>query len=70
MTVRGKKPNVEAATAASPRSPRKHSGKEQQQEFTKLMEQMVKSMERVFGKGIQLEVEPKIPIKINKKKLT
>jgi hypothetical protein len=66
MTVRGKKPNVEAASAASPR---KHSGKEQQQEFTKLMEQMVKSMERVFGKGIQLEVEPKIPIKINKKKL-
>ena len=68
MTVRGKKPNVEAATAASPRSPRKNSGKEQQQEFTKLMEQMVKSMERVFGKGIQLEVEPKLQ-KINKKKL-
>ena len=66
MTVRGKKPNVEAADAASPR---KQSGKEQQQEFTKLMEQMVKSMERVFGEGIQLEVEPKIPIKINKKKL-
>ena len=65
MTVRGKKPNVEAAGAASPR---KHSGKEQQQEFTKLMEQMVKSMERVFGKGIQLEVEPKLQ-KINKKKL-
>ena len=65
MTVRGKKPNVEAADAASPR---KHSGKEQQQEFTKLMEQMVKSMERVFGKGIQLEVEPKLQ-KINKKKL-
>ena len=68
MTVRGKKPNVEAATAASPRSPRKRSGKEQQQEFTKLLEQMVKSMERVFGKGIQLEVEPKLQ-KINKKKL-
>tara|TARA_R100000005_G_C4929527_1_gene159182 strand:+ start:471 stop:674 length:204 start_codon:yes stop_codon:yes gene_type:complete len=66
MTVRGKKPNVEAVSTASPR---KQSGKEQQQEFTKLMEQMVKSMERVFGKGIQLEVEPKIPIKINKKKL-
>ena len=65
MTVRGKKPNVEAADAASPR---KQSGKEQQQEFTKLMEQMVKSMERVFGKGIQLEVEPKLQ-KINKKKL-
>jgi hypothetical protein len=66
MTVRGKKPNVEAADAASPR---KQGGKEQQQEFTKLMEQMVKSMERVFGDKIQLEVEPKIPIKINKKKL-
>ena len=66
MTVRGKKPNVEAASAASPR---KQSGKEQQQEFTKLVEQMAKSMEKVFGKGIQLEVEPKIPIKINKKKL-
>lgn len=66
MTVRGKKPNVEAADAASPR---KQSGKEQQQEFTKLVEQMAKSMEKVFGKGIQLEVEPKIPIKINKKKL-
>ena len=65
MTVRGKKPNVEAADAASPR---KQGGKEQQQEFTKLMEQMVKSMERVFGKGIQLEVEPKLQ-KINKKKL-
>ena len=51
MTVRGKKPNVEAASAASPR---KHSGKEQQQAFTKLMEQMVKSMERVFGDKIQL----------------
>ena len=37
MTVRGKKPNVEAASAASPR---KQSGKEQQQEFTKMMEQM------------------------------
>ena len=56
MTVRGKKPNVEAATAASPRSPRKHSGKEQQQEFTKLMEQMVKSMERVFVKGYNLRL--------------
>ena len=66
MTVRGKKPNVEAASAASPR---KQSGKEQQQEFTKLMEQMVKSMERVFGDKVQLEVEPKIPIKINKNKL-
>ena len=66
MTVRGKKTNVEAASAASPR---KHRGKEQQQVFTKLMEQMVKSMERVFGDKIQLEVEPKIPIKINKKKL-
>ena len=66
MTVRGKKPNVEAANAASPR---KQSGKEQQQEFTKLVEQMAKSMERVFGDKIQLEVEPKIPIKINKKKL-
>ena len=65
MTVRGKKPNVEAADAASPR---KQSGKEQQKEFTKMMEQMVKSMERVFGKGIQLEVEPKLQ-KINKKKL-
>ena len=65
MTVRGKNPNVEAASAASPR---KQGGKEQQQEFTKLMEQMVKSMERVFGKGIQLEVEPKLQ-KINKKKL-
>ena len=65
MTVRGKKPNVEAADAASPR---KQSGKEQQQEFTKMVEQMVKSMERVFGKGIQLEVEPKLQ-KINKKKL-
>ena len=52
-----------------PRSPRKHSGKEQQQEFTKLVEQMAKSMERVFGDKIQLEVEPKIPIKINKNKL-
>jgi hypothetical protein len=29
----------------------------------------VKNLEKVFGKGIQLEVEPKIPIKINKKKL-
>ena len=66
MNVRGKKPNVEAADAASPR---KQSGKEQQKEFTKMMEQMVKSMERVFGDKIQLEVEPKIPIKINKKKL-
>ena len=66
MTVRGKKPNVEAADAASPR---KQSGKEQQKEFTKMMEQMVKSMEKVFGDKIQLEVEPKIPIKINKKKL-
>ena len=59
MTVRGKKPNVEAADAASPR---KQSGKEQQKQFTKMMEQMVKSMERVFGDKIQLEVEPKIPI--------
>ena len=66
MTVRGKKLIVEAADAASPR---KQSGKEQQKEFTKMMEQMVKSMERVFGDKIQLEVEPKIPIKINKKKL-
>ena len=66
MTVRGKKPNVEAADAASPR---KQNGKEQQKEFTKMMEQMVKSMERVFGDKIQLEVEPKIPIKINKNKL-
>ena len=66
MTVRGKKPNVEAADAASPR---KQRGKEQQKEFTKLVEQMAKSMERVFGDKIQLEVEPKIPIKINKNKL-
>ena len=66
MTAHGKKPKVEATDVASPR---KQSGKEQQKEFTKLMEQMVKSMERVFGDKIQLEVEPKIPIKINKKKL-
>ena len=66
MTVRGKKSNVEGADAASPR---KQSGKEQQKEFTKLVEQMAKSMERVFGDKIQLEVEPKIPIKINKNKL-
>ena len=57
---------VEATNVASPR---KQSGKEQQQEFTKLVEQMTKSMERVFGDKIQLEVEPKIPIKINKNKL-
>ena len=47
-------------------SPRKQSGKEQQKEFTEMVEQMVKSMEKVFGDKIQLEVEPKIPIKINK----
>ena len=67
MTAHGKKPKVEATSVASPRS--RKSGEREQQEFTRQVELVVKNLEKVLGKGIQLEVEPKIPIKINKKKL-
>ena len=67
MTVRGKKQKNEPINVGSARS--RKSGEKEQQEFTRQVELVVKNLEKVLGKGIQLEVEPKIPIKINKKKL-
>ena len=67
MTVHGKREKKRGDIVASPRS--RKSGEREQQKFTQQVELVVKNLEKVLGKGIQLEVEPKIPIKINKKKL-
>ena len=67
MTVRGKKQKNEAAVAASPRS--RKSGQIEQEKHIKQVEGLVKHLEKLMGENIQLEVEPLIPKKIDKKKL-
>ena len=67
MTVRGKKQKNEAAVAASPRS--RKSGQIEQERHIKQIKGLVKNLEKLMGEDIQLQVEPIIPIKKDKKKL-
>ena len=67
MTVRGKKQKNEAAVAASPRS--RKSGQIEQERHIEQVEGLVKNLEKIMGGEFQLQVEPIIPIKKDKKKL-
>ena len=67
MTVRGKKQKNEATTVASPRS--RKSGQIEQERHIKQIKGLVKNLEKLMGENIQLQVEPIIPIKKDKKKL-
>ena len=67
MTVRGKKQKNEAAVAASPRS--RKSGQIAQEKHIEQVEGLVKNLEKIMGGEFQLQVEPIIPIKKDKKKL-
>ena len=67
MTVRGKKQKNEATTVASPRS--RKSGQIEQERHIKQIKGLVKNLEKLMGEDIQLQVEPIIPIKKDKKKL-
>ena len=67
MTVRGKKQKNEATSVASPRS--RKSGQIEQERHIKQIKGLVKNLEKLMGENIQLQVEPIIPIKKDKKKL-
>ena len=67
MTVRGKKQKNEATTVASPRS--RKSGQIAQEKHIEQIEGLVKNLEKIMGENIQLQVEPIISIKKDKKKL-
>ena len=67
MTVRGKKQKNEPAVAASPRS--RKSGQIAQEKHIEQVEGLVKNLEKLMGGEFQLQVEPLIPKKIDKKKL-
>ena len=67
MTVRGKKQKNEATVVASPRS--RKSGQIAQEKHIEQVEGLVKNLEKLMGENIQLQVEPLIPKKIDKKKL-
>ena len=67
MTVRGKKQKNEPINVGSARS--RKSGQIAQEKHIQQVEGLVKSLEKLMGENIQLEVEPLIPKKINKKKL-
>ena len=67
MTVRGKKQKNEATSVASPRS--RKSGQIEQERHIKQIKGLVKNLEKLMGEDIQLQVEPIIPIKKDKKKL-
>ena len=67
MTVRGKKQKNEATSVASSRS--RKSGQIEQERHIKQIKGLVKNLEKLMGEDIQLQVEPIIPIKKDKKKL-
>ena len=67
MTVRGKKQKNAATTFASPRS--RKSGQIAQEKHIEQVEGLVKNLEKLMGSEFQLQVEPIIPIKKDKKKL-
>ena len=67
MTVRGKKQKNEATTVASARY--RKNGQIAQDKHIKQVEGLVKNLEKLMGEKIQLQVEPLIPKKIDKKKL-
>jgi hypothetical protein len=67
MTVRGKKQKNEATTVASPRYRKR--GQIAQEKHIEQIEGLVKNLEKLMGKNLQLQVEPLIPKKIDKKKL-
>ena len=71
-SVGGKKNNGEASNAASLKRRRELVARKRQELAMKEMEYLVKGLEKVFGKQMQLEVEPNvinITDKLNKKKL-
>ncbi len=75
MSVGGKKDNVEATNVASlVKAKRERLARKRQELATQQMKEMVRGLEKLFGKQkpIQLEVEPNvinITDSLNKKKL-
>ena len=72
MSVGGKKNNGEVTNVASLKRRRELVARKRQELAMKEMEYLVKGLEKVFGKQMQLEVEPNvinITDKLNKKKL-
>ena len=72
MSVGGKKNNGEATNVASLKRRRELVARKRQELAMKEMEYLVKGLEKVFKKQMQLEVEPNvinITDKLNKKKL-
>ena len=67
MTVRGKKQKNEPINVGSARS--RKSGQIEQERHIKQIKGLVKNLEKLMGEDIQLQVEPIIPIKKDKKKL-
>ena len=67
MIVRGKKKKNEPTDVGSARS--RKSGQIAQKKHIQQVEGLVKSLEKLMGGEFQLQVEPIIPIKKDKKKL-
>ena len=67
MIVRGKKKKNEPTDVGSARS--RKSGQLAQEKHIQQVEGLVKSLEKLMGGELQLQVEPIIPIKKDKKKL-
>ena len=67
MIVRGKKRKNEPTDVGSARS--RKSGQIAQEKHIEQIEGLVKNLEKLMGKEFQLQVEPIIPIKKDKKKL-
>lgn len=67
MIVRGKKKKNEPTSVGSARS--RKSGQIAQEKHIQQVEGLVKSLEKLMGGEFQLQVEPIIPIKKDKKKL-
>ena len=67
MIVRGKKKKNEPTDVGSARS--RKSGQIAQEKHIQQVEGLVKSLEKLMGGEFQLQVEPIIPIKKDKKKL-
>ena len=67
MIVRGKKKKNEPTDVGSARS--RKSGQIAQEKHIQQVEGLVKNLEKLMGGEFQLQVEPMIPIKKDKKKL-
>ena len=67
MIVRGKKKKNEPTDVGSARS--RKSGQIAQEKHIQQVEGLVKNLEKLLGGEFQLQVEPIIPIKKDKKKL-